>query len=186
MADHMTFFRFSLFKTIQTWGLSLCSWDTREAEEETLALDAGPAPRAGSLQPGGGVGRVRPLDAREAFLSPPFPCARQNLCSHGSGGGVAGCPTWERVPTYGEAWARPGWCHTASSRSSGPRCRSCVRPGKEPHPEESPTNLGGWGCGMCTPPTQGLTRPGGPSTPESKGAGSLLQNGVSPPIHVET
>jgi len=47
MADHMAFFRFSLFKTIQTWGLSLCSWDTREAQEEIPALGAGPCASGG-------------------------------------------------------------------------------------------------------------------------------------------
>lgn len=108
MADHMNFFRFSLFKTIQTWGLSLCSWDTREAEEETLALGAGPAPWAGSLQPGGGGGAGEASGCQGSLPVSPFPHARQNLCSHGSGAGVAGCPTRERVPTSGAAWARPG------------------------------------------------------------------------------
>lgn len=36
---------------------------------------------------------------------------------------------------------------------------------KSPTQSSHPPTWGGWGCGMCTPPTQGLTRPGVPSTP---------------------
>lgn len=166
MADHMeSFFSFLIQDHSDLRPRPLQLGDPEKHRRKPGAGERGPVLRQGPRS--SGAGRVRPSGCQGSLPVSPLPlCRLANLCPHGSSLWCS-CGALPRswYALSGAAWgsAEDG-THTASSRSSGPRCRSCVQPGKRAPPRAVTHQLGGWGGHVHTTHT-GLTRPGLPLTP---------------------